>query len=71
MDPGSGGLLEEAVSAREAFPDVEHSRGLKKCMEASEWCREAWNVWKGIKFGNQAGAGKSQGRIPSGRRCKM
>ena len=48
----------------------EVSGGLKKCMDASEWCREALKVWKGVKFGNQEGAGKLGGRIPSGRRCK-
>ena len=48
----------------------EVSGGLEKCMEASEWCREAWKVRKGVKFGNQEGAGKLRGRIPSGRRCK-
>ena len=36
----------------------EVSRGLEKCTKASEWCREAQKVWKGIKFGNQEGAGK-------------
>ena len=49
---------------------LEVSGGLEKCMEASEWCREARKVRKGVKFGNQEGAGKLQGRIPSGRRCK-
>ena len=48
----------------------EVSGGLKKCMEALEWCREARKVRKGVKFGNQEGAGKLRGRIPSGRRCK-
>ena len=48
----------------------EVSGGLEKCTEASEWCMEARKVQKGVKFGNQEGAGKLQGRIPSGRRCK-
>ena len=48
----------------------EVSGGLEKCMDASEWCREAWKVRKGVNFGNQEGAEKLQGRIPSGRRCK-
>ena len=34
----------------------EVSRGLEKCMNASEWCRKARNVQKGVKFGNQEGA---------------
>ena len=46
------------------------SGGLKKCMDASEWCREAQKVWKNVKFRNQEATGKLQGRIPSGRRCK-
>ena len=36
----------------------EVSGGLEKCMDASEWCRDAQKVWKGVKFGNQEGAGK-------------
>ena len=36
----------------------EVSGGLEKCMEASEWCREARKVQKGVTFGNQEGAGK-------------
>ena len=36
----------------------EVSGGLEKCMEASEWCRVARKVRKGVKFGNQEGAGK-------------
>ena len=52
------------------FRMSEVSGGLEKCMEASEWCREARKVWKGVKFGNQEGAGRLQGRIPSGRTCK-
>ena len=50
---------------------LEVSRGLEKCTEASKWCREAPNVQNGVKFRNQEGAGKLQGGIPSGRRCKM
>ena len=34
------------------------SRGLKKCKDALEWCRKAQKVQKGVKFGNQEGAGK-------------
>ena len=49
----------------------EVSGGLEKCMDASEWCRDALKVRKGVKFGNQEGAGKLQGRILSGRRWKM
>ena len=49
---------------------LEVSRGLEKCMKASEWCREAQKVREGVKFGNQEGAGKLQGRILSGKRCK-
>ena len=37
---------------------LEVTGGLEKCMEASEWCREARKVWKGVNFGNQEGAGK-------------
>ena len=37
---------------------LEVSRGLEKCINASEWFREAWKVWKGVKFRNQEGAGK-------------
>ena len=48
----------------------EVSGGLEKCMDASEWCRDARKVRKGVKFGNQEGAGKLRGRSPSGRRCK-
>ena len=48
----------------------EVSGGLKKCMEALEWCRDALKVQKGVKFRNQEGAGKLRGRILSGRRCK-
>ena len=36
----------------------EVSGGLEKCMDTSEWCREAQKVRKGMKFGNQEGAGK-------------
>ena len=57
--PRSGELLEEAVSTREVFLDVECSRGLEKCIEeASKWCREAQKVQKGVKLGNQEDAGK-------------
>ena len=55
---------------RKHFWMSEVSGGLEKCMEASEWCREARKVRKGVKLRNQEGAGKLQGRIPSGRRCK-
>ena len=37
---------------------LEVSGCLEKCMDASEWCREARKIWKGIKFGNQEGAEK-------------
>ena len=37
---------------------LEVSGGLEKCMDASEWCREARKVCKGVKFGNQEGAEK-------------
>ena len=65
----------ESLNKRQEVPGKrfwmsEVSRGLEKFMVASEWCREARKVRKGIKFGNQEGAGKLQGRIPSGRRCK-
>ena len=36
----------------------EVSGGLERCMDALEWCREAQKVRKGVKFGNQEGAGK-------------
>ena len=49
---------------------LEVSGGLEKCMGASEWCREALKVQKGVKFRNQEGTENLQGRIPSGRRCK-
>ena len=55
---------------RKRFWMSEVSRGLEKCMEALEWCKKARKVRKGVKFGNQEGAGKLQGRIPSGRRYK-
>ena len=58
--------MRQEVSGK-CFRMSEVSRGLKKCTDASEWCREAQKVWKGVKFGNQEGAGKLQGRIPSGR----
>ena len=54
----------------ECFWMSEVSGGLEKCMDALEWCREAQKVRKGVKFGNQEGAEKLQGRILSGRRCK-
>ena len=43
---------------RKRFWMSEVSGGLEKCMEASEWCREARKVQKGVKFGNQEGAGR-------------
>ena len=52
----------ESFRTRQEMPGkrfwmLEVSRGLEKCTDASEWCMEAWKVWKGIKFGNQEGAG--------------
>ena len=76
-DSGSYKLIKEVKSFRKRqempgkhFWMLEVSRGLEECTDASEWCREAWKVQKDIKFRNQEGAGKLQGRIPSGRRCK-
>ena len=65
----------ESFEGRQEVPGkciwmLEVSGGLKKCMKALGWCREARNVQKGVKFGNQEGGGKLQGRNPSGRRCK-
>ena len=44
------------------FWTSEVSGGLEKCTDASEWCREAQKVWRGVNFGNQEGAGKLQGK---------
>ena len=70
MDPRSRELQEEEEVPGKHFWMSEVSGGLEKCMDALEWCREAQKVRKGVKFGNQEGAEKLQGRIPSGRRCK-
>ena len=76
-DSRSYELIEEVESFRKrqelpgkCFWMSEVSRGLKKCTDTSEWCREAQKVQKGVKFGKQEGAGKLQGRILSGRRCE-
>ena len=41
-----------------SVPGCQVSGGLKKCMGASEWCRGAQNVRKGVKFRNQESAEK-------------
>ena len=53
----------ESFRTRQEVPGTcfgmsEVSGGLRKCMDASEWCREAQKVWKGVIFRNQEGAGK-------------